>query len=1198
VRRGVFVDIHRGSLVDRPGKRAFRHLLRILLSSFLILWAQPGHAQSTAQNTISTVAGGPPPNNVAPTAASATLEGPQSVVRDPSGNFYVVTDSGVIYKITPATTSPSTMSVYAGNNTAGFSANGTAAGSTLTNEPYGSTVDASGNLYYSDSSNCVVREIISGATPTVQTVAGNGTCGYAGDNGPATSAVLSVPQGIAIDAFGNLFIADLGNSVVRKVDTSGTITTYAGIPDQSGYSGDNGAATAALLSFPEAVAVDSSGNLFIADTDNNRIRRVDVNTQIITTVAGNGTQGYSGDGGPATAAMLGVPDGVALDNAGNIYIADTTNALIREVFSPTNVTEPNVITTIVGNHTFGFGGDGGPALQAALSNPAGIFVDPASGNLWIADYWNNRIRMYNSTSLVISTVFGSGLVGDGGLAVNASLYFPRTPALDSQGNLYITDAENNRIREVSASTQIVSTVVGNGIPCAQPTLPCGDGGLATNASIFMPRTITIEASGNLLVADDGDFKIREVTGSSGIINTVVGSGVQCTTATLPCGDGGPATSASVNDARGAVVDAAGNLYFVDAQDNRVREVDTTGTITTIAGGGPSGTAPTGCANGTYTGDGGPAVDSTLDCPLGLDIDALGNLYVADTYNNVIRKINTATPRIITTVAGTGTKGHTGDGGLATSATLNMPDRVSVNGAGNFFISDSGNDVIRRVDGTSKIITAFAGNGTFGFAGDGGPALSGELATPVGVVVDAQGNMYIGDLLNNRVRKVLLNPNVNLSTTALNFGNRSINGTTTLPLTVTNSGDAPLTISNITISEESGFSIIANPCPVAPATLAVGAQCVLEIEFAPTQFVSYSATITISDNGPVSGSMQTIDVSGMGAAALDVAVTGPGKVTSTPAGINCPETCSAILAGNSQVTLTATPNSGAVFTGWGGEICEGTAACTFTITANDSVTANFASGGVTLTVTEAGTGSGGVTSAPSGINCPNSCSANFESGQQVTLTASAAQGSTFAGWSGAGCSGTGTCVVTVTAATSVTATFNSNSPIIISIGQGGSSTANTTPGGSATFGLVLTNVPGFSGTVQLTCTSSSPNITCDIVPSSVTLNGTATEIAIVVQTYCQGAVPNSAPLPSGFATGAGLMLAALSLCGIACTFKRQSKWAGSFAALIILAAGVTSCGSLPKSPSGTATPPGSYPLTVTATTAGGARSAVNLTLKVQ
>jgi sugar lactone lactonase YvrE len=1192
----VFVQVYAGGLLNYSTKRAVHFLVGVFSAWLLLLFANTTYAQ----NTISTVAGGPPPNNVAPTAAAATLEGPQTIVRDAFGNFFVITDSGVIYKVAPPGTAPSLMSIYAGNNTAGFSANGTAASSTLTNEPYGTAVDANGNLYFSDSSNCVVREIVGGV---VETAAGNGTCGFAGDGGPATSASLNFPQGMAMDSSGNLYIADLNNSVIRRVDSNGNISTYAGTPDITGFPGDGIPATTALLYAPVAVAVDTTGNLFISDENDNVICRVDAASKILTIVAGTGAFGYSGDGGLAISAAMAAPDGVAVDGSGNIYIADSENSVIREVFSPTNETMPNIITTVAGNGTFGFGGDNGPALSAELSNPAGLFVDSTTGNLWIADYWNNRIRMYNASSLQITTVVGSGLVGDGGLATSASFYFPRTPALDSQGDLFITDAENNRIREVNATSQIITTVVGSGVPCAKPTLPCGDGGPATSASIFMPRTITIAPSGDLLVADDGDNKIREVSGETGNITTIVGSGGRCGTGPQevpwPCGDGGPALSASLNDARGAVLDAAGNLYFVDAQDNRVREVHTTGTITTVAGDGPDGNAPTGCnLQGNLSGDGGPAVSATLDCPLGLDMDSQGNLYVADTYNNVIRLINTGTPRIITTIAGTGTAGHTGDGGLATNATLNSPDRVSVNGAGNFFISDSGNNVIRRVDGASGIITAFAGNGTFAFAGDGGPALSASFATPVGVVVDSQGNMYVGDVFNNRIRKVLLNPNISFSTTSVPFGNQPINATAILPLTITNSGDAPLTISNIAASE-GPFSISANPCPVAPATLAVGAQCVLEIAFMPTQFISYTGTITVTDNVPASGSMQTINLSGTGGATLDVAVTGSGTVTSSPAGINCPTTCSAVFAGNSQITLTATPSPGSVFAGWGGDVCEGTGSCTFTITAAASVTANFTvSPNFGLTVTEAGTGTGAVRSAPAGINCPSACSANFASGTQVTLTASASANSTFAGWSGGSCTGTGTCVVAVTAATAVTATFNGASPVTIGIGQGSSSTVTTTPGSSAVFGLVLTALPGTTGTVQLTCSSPVASITCSIVPSSITLTGKAINVAIVVETFCKGSLPNFVPIPGGLGTGLGLLLATLCLFGVAWTYKKQPRWAVSFGLLVIFAMGMTACSNVAKSPSGSATPPGNYPLVVTASAPNGGTSSVSLTLKVQ
>ena len=291
------------------------------------------------------------------------------------------------------------------------------------------------------------------------------------------------------------------------------------MPGTQGFPTNGASATSTPLSFPEGVAADTTGNLFIADANDNVICRVDAASKILTIVAGTGAFGFSGDGGPATSATMAAPDGVAVDSAVNIYISDSENAVIREVFSASS---PNAgeITTIVGKHTFGFSGDGGPALSAELTNPAGLFVDSTTGNLWIADYWANRIRMNNASNLQISTVIGSGLVGDGGPATSASFYFPRTPALDSQGDLYITDAENNRIREVDTSGNI-STVVGTGIPCAMPSLPCGDGGPATNASIFMPRTITIESSGSLLVADDGDNKIREVNGATGIISTIV-----------------------------------------------------------------------------------------------------------------------------------------------------------------------------------------------------------------------------------------------------------------------------------------------------------------------------------------------------------------------------------------------------------------------------------------------------------------------------------------------------------------------------------------------------------------------------------------------------------------------------------------------------------------------------------------------------
>jgi Divergent InlB B-repeat domain len=331
-------------------------------------------------------------------------------------------------------------------------------------------------------------------------------------------------------------------------------------------------------------------------------------------------------------------------------------------------------------------------------------------------------------------------------------------------------------------------------------------------------------------------------------------------------------------------------------------------------------------------------------------------------------------------------------------------------------------------------------------------------------------------------------------------------------------------------------------------------------------------------------------------------TGTGTVTSSPAGISCGATCSFSFASGTSITLTATPAAGSTFTGWGAGPCEGTGTCTFTISGATTVVANFAqsTNNFTLAVTEAGTGTGTVSSAPAGINCPTTCSASFASGAVVVLTATAGEGSTFAGWSGvAGCPGTGTCTVTVSAAQTVTATFNSGtSPVTIGLAPGSPSTVNTTPGSSAVFGLVLNGTVGTTGTVTLGCTSTSPDITCNIVPSTITLTGKTTNVAIVVNTFCKGAVPAFGPsLPGGLVGGLGMLLAGMSLCGAMWTFKRRPRLALSFGVLVLVAVGMSACSSLPKSPGGQATPPGLYPLVVTATAPNGAVSHVNLSLNV-
>jgi sugar lactone lactonase YvrE len=330
----------------------------------------------------------------------------------------------------------------------------------------------------------------------ITTVAGTGADRYSGDGGVATNASLYWPSDVKVDAFGNLLIADYYNNRVRKVDTNGIITTVAGTGAR-GYSGDGVAASNASVYLPTGVFVDTSGNLFIADYGNNRVRKVDTNG-IISTVAGNGVAGSSGDGVAATNAELNGPWGVLVDASGNVFFSDCNNQLIREV--ETN----GMIHSIAGNGLEGYSGDGEAATNASLSYPSGITLD-ASGNLLIADYGNNRIRKVDSNGVITTTVGGGtqGL-GDGGPATNASLNNPSGVALDGSGNLFIADTDNNRIREVQANG-LITTVAGTGGAGYS-----GDGGAATDASLLGPCGVAADNSGNLFVADTVNNRMRKV----------------------------------------------------------------------------------------------------------------------------------------------------------------------------------------------------------------------------------------------------------------------------------------------------------------------------------------------------------------------------------------------------------------------------------------------------------------------------------------------------------------------------------------------------------------------------------------------------------------------------------------------------------------------------------------------------------------
>lgn len=725
----------------------------------------------------------------------------------------------------------------------------------------GVTVDLRGNQYIADNENHTVMKVSRDGILTV--VAGNGLPGFTGDGGPATSASLSGPSGVAVDPSGVLYIAEIGNRRVRRVGIDGIITTIAGNGEASS-SGDGGPATRASLGGrPFALALDAGGNLYIGDPDAHRIRRV-TPTGLITTVAGTGQPGFSGDGSAAVFAELSSPIGVGVDANGNLYIADGGNFRVRKV------TANGIITTIAGGGLSSR--EGVPATSAAMV-PFGLTVDPA-GNVYIADIQNFRIRRVGTDGL-IRTVAGNGqqgFSGDGGIAVAASINFPVAAALDDSGVLYFADRATFRLRRVS-TTGLITTVAGNGqyrayrdgiastdAPLRSPdglgvdsagnlyfaerdrarirrvspngvisTVAgtgdhgfFGDNGPARNAALSFPRGLTADAAGNLYFSDGFNHRIRKIT-PAGIITTIAGNGIPGF-----AGDNGPGTGAAIILPEGVAADAAGNVYCAVPLGQRIRRISPTGIITTFAGNGKKG----------FAGDGGPASQASLSSPFGVAADSSGNVYIADTNNHRIRKV-TPDGRI-TTVAGTGKPGFSGDGDRALLADLNNPVSIAVDSQGNIFVADQRNERVRKIS-SSGIITSVAGTGRTGSAGDGGPASSADLNTPNALAVDSGGNVYLSDTGNTRVRVVLTAaPRFETSPSEIQFTGNST-GPPTAPLDISVSGSVPGVPFFVTVKTADGgdWLDVGTVRGATPTALKVSAD--------PSDLTpgTYTAVITIS-----------------------------------------------------------------------------------------------------------------------------------------------------------------------------------------------------------------------------------------------------------------------------------------------------------------------------------------------------------------
>jgi trimeric autotransporter adhesin len=800
--------------MKRTGKAAAVLATAVLatagLAGGLLVAAVPSAlAASTTLGFITTAAGG-----AGRGVAGEVAQTPLSVAAGPGGAVYVG-DVGVVREFTSISSLEHVVAGIGYDGVGGTS--GHPATQTAVGDISGEAVDPAGNLVIANDQPYGTVRVVATATGTFY-----GQPMTAGDI--YTLAQLPYAYGVATDGSGNVVISTAYHEHVvvyaastgtfyGQAMTAGHVYTIAGTGKKGDY-GNGVPALSANLNFPQGLAVDGAGNVVFADTDSNRIRVIAASTGTfygkamtagdIYTITGNGKRGYSGDGGPAAEAMVNHPNDVAVDNAGNVLIADTTNSRIRVIAASTGTFYGQPMTagdiyTIAGNGTGGYSGDGGPGTLAMLGSPYAVAADQ-SGNVLIGDTLNRRVRVLAGTSGTfygeamtagdIYTIAGNGndfYSGDGGPARDAELLDDGGLAMTGSGDLAISDADSSRIRLVAGSSGSrfgqamtagdIYTIAGTGTAGYS-----GDGGPGTAAELNGPGGVAADSAGNVLSADWGNNRVRVVAASSGTfygqamtagdIYTIAGS-----SAAGYSGDGGPATAAELNGPAGLAVDAQGNVLINDSGNARVRVVAaasgtfygqamTAGDIYTVAGDGTAG----------YSGDGGPATAAELNSTgidmAGLAVDHSGNVIITDFRNNRVRVVAAAsgtfygqamTAGDIYTIAGDGTAGYSGDGGPATSATLSASHAVTVDNSGNVIISDGGNSRVRVVAVSSgsfygQAMTAgdiytIAGNGKAGFAGDGGPGPSARVFVPEGVAVDSAGDVLIADSGNLRVRMV-------------------------------------------------------------------------------------------------------------------------------------------------------------------------------------------------------------------------------------------------------------------------------------------------------------------------------------------------------------------------------------------------------------------------------------------------------------
>ncbi len=651
---------------------------------------------SNSSYTISTVAG-VAPGSADGTGTAARFYRPSYAAVDSSGNLYV-SDSGnfTIRKITPAGV-VTTLAGLAGKS--GF-ADGAGTAARL-GTPYGLFVDSSGNIYFADATDSAIREVSPGGTVT--TLIGGPTVVAGGGSTESGFPLIYSPSDVAVDASGNIFVSEGTPNVILKltkgssVTGSYTVTTFAG---SGNLGGADGTGTAAGFDDPQGLAIDSSGNLYVADTGDQTIRKI-TPAGVVTTLAGKHATTGNSDG-TGSAALFNQPTDVKLDSSGNLYVIDSGNGTVRKV------TSGGAVTTLAGTAgTVGSADGTGGAAQ--FDSPTGDAVD-SSGNVYVGDTGNETIRKITPAGAVTTLAGVASPGSNDGTGTAARFNNPNSIAVDSSGNMYLADTGNDTVRKISPAG-VVTTLAG------APGLFGSADGTGNFARFTAPDAVAVDASGNVYVADSGNATIRKVT-PAGVVTTFAG------TAEKFGSTDGTGTAAEFNNPQGVAVDGAGNLYVADTNNQTIRRITPAGVVTTFAG--------TAGKTGYVDGTGSAAL---FNGPTGLVADVSGNLYVADTNNAAIRKV---TPAGVVT-------------SLPDAGNLNYITCVAVDGYGNVYTALLGAIVEITPSG---VMTTLAGS-EFALGSADGVGSAALLSDPKGLAMDAYGNLYIADTLNNTVRLGLL-----------------------------------------------------------------------------------------------------------------------------------------------------------------------------------------------------------------------------------------------------------------------------------------------------------------------------------------------------------------------------------------------------------------------------------------------------------